>query len=145
MHSSKIPYPVNSSISTHGISAENFQHADLHYGHVIERVVRRDRMGISEVARKLSVSRRTLYNWFEMKKLELDVICKIGSVIGHDFSSEFPEEFANRSASAPAEAYQEAQNVTDQTHDAIYYWMDKYIKLLEKFNAILSSETEKAF
>jgi transcriptional regulator with XRE-family HTH domain len=120
------------------IFIENLQSTDLHYGHVIERIVRRDRMGISEIARKLDVSRRTLYNWFEMKKLDRNVICKIGAVIGHDFSNEFPEEFSVRNESIHNELYMDVQNGTDAaTHDAIYYWMDKYIKLLEKFNTVL--------
>jgi transcriptional regulator with XRE-family HTH domain len=131
MHISKIAYSVETTT----------QNIDLHYGHIVERIVRRNQMGISEIARKLNVSRRTLYNWFEMKKLDLEVICKIGDVIGHDFSPEFPEEFTNRNMSISDEKYTDIQSAEDQANDAIYYWMDKYIKLLEKFNAVLSSDT----
>jgi AcrR family transcriptional regulator len=97
-------------------------------------------MGISEIARKLNVSRRTLYNWFETKKLSLDVICQIGFVIDHDFSKEFPDAFARKINSVNADSGFERLVGKEQPRDATYYWMDKYIKLLEKFNEVLSHE-----
>jgi hypothetical protein len=33
-----------------------------------------------------------------------------------------------------------AQIQAEQPANAIYYWMDRYIKLLEKFNEVLSHE-----
>jgi hypothetical protein len=75
-----------------------------------------------------------------MEKLSLDVICKIGFVIGHDFSNEFPEEFAKTNNDLTGDSLAETQNASEQTPNAIYYWMDRYIKLLEKFNEVLSHE-----
>ena len=133
----KIDYPVM-SYDNNLMKASNY--SDVNYGQVVERVVRRDPMGISELARRLNVSRRTIYNWFEMEKLSFDIICKIGFVIGHDFSNEFPEDFAQKSNNAIEEPFTEIQNGTEQPSNAIYYWMDRYIKLLEKFNETLSHE-----
>jgi transcriptional regulator with XRE-family HTH domain len=136
MHN-KIDYPVigyvinNRTAGTSNSSGPNF-------GRIVERVVRRDRMGISELARRLKVSRRTIYNWFEMERLSIDIISKIGFVIGHDFSDEFPEEFANADNHMAGDSV--AQIQAEQPNNAIYYWMDRYIKLLEKFNEVLSHE-----
>jgi transcriptional regulator with XRE-family HTH domain len=141
MHS-KIDYPENNTNAQYALS-ESVTCANLHYGHIVERVVRRDCMGISEIARKLHVSRRTLYNWFEMNKLGMDVICKIGNVTGHDFSNEFPDDFANHKDVVDGELYRDSNNLASQPHDAVYYWMDRYIKLLEKFNETLSNKKLK--
>jgi transcriptional regulator with XRE-family HTH domain len=139
MHS-KVYYPVSSYISNDQRSIGNMDNQDLHFGKIVERIVRRDHMGISEIARKLNVSRRTLYNWFNTKRLSFDIICQIGIVIEHDFSKEFPNEFAMRFNAPSAEKDIEAQEAKETPLDAIYYWMDKYIKLLEKFNEALRND-----
>jgi transcriptional regulator with XRE-family HTH domain len=133
-------YSVNGYFDNGGSTVDATACNDLHYGQIVERIVRRDHMGISEIARKLNVSRRTLYNWFETKKLSLDVICQIGFVIDHDFSKEFPDAFANRINSVNVDSGFERLTGKEQPRDATYYWMDKYIKLLEKFNEVLSHE-----
>ncbi|WP_316849047.1 hypothetical protein [Pedobacter agri] len=111
----------------------------LNAGQVLERVVRQDRMGISELSRKLSVSRRTIYNWFDQKSLNPEIIWKVGAVIGHDFSVELPETFTkhgNRLHEA-LNAYQ--RNDSSKTDsNSVYFWMNKYIHLLEKYNELLS-------
>ncbi|WP_439697785.1 helix-turn-helix domain-containing protein [Mucilaginibacter sp. AW1-7] len=111
---------------------------DSHYGHAVERFERKDHMGISEIARKLNVSRRTLYDWFETKRFSLDITCQIGFVIDHDFSNDFPDAFARRINSLNADNGFERLLGKGQPRDATYYWMDKYITLPEKFNEVLS-------
>jgi transcriptional regulator with XRE-family HTH domain len=113
-----------------------------HMGEILEHVVRRDRMGISELARRLNVSRRTMYNWFEMDRLSIEIIRRIGLVIGHDFSAEFPEEFAKKSDYVDGESFADIQNSLEPPPTAVYYWMDRYIKLLEKFNSVLSHDSK---
>ena len=140
MHN-QLDYPINFS-DLEGKTGTPNNGPEQHQGRILERVVRRDRMGISEIARRLYVSRRTLYNWFETKELSLDIICKVGFVIGHDFSKEFPEEFAQKTNTTSGEVMAELQSTTDKPKDPIYYWMDRYIKLLEKFNELLSKDAK---
>jgi hypothetical protein len=108
----------------------------LNVGQVLERVVRRDRMGISELSRKLNVSRRTIYNWFDQKSLNPEIIWKVGTVIGHDFSVELPETFSKNHLNEAFDAHTEDYSKGDA--NSVYFWMNKYIKLLEKYNEILS-------
>ncbi len=108
---------------------------DLNYGQVVERGVRRNSMGISEIARRLGVSRRTLYNWFDTKELSPDTVSKIGFVIGYDFSKEFPEEFfKGRKAFGTEVSGDPSGSPGVGAKDPVYYWMSRYIKLLENFN-----------
>lgn len=135
----KINYPI---IAYNNFGGDATDDPKLHMGEILEHVVRRDRMGISELARRLNISRRTMYNWFEMDRLSIEVIRRIGLVIGHDFSAEFPEEFAKKSDYVDGESFTNIQNSLESSPTAVYYWMDKYIKLLEKFNSALSHETK---
>lgn len=112
----------------------------LNVGQVIERTVRADHIGVSELSRKLQVSRRTIYNWFHQERLSLDIICKIGSAIKHDFSKEFPDDFArlNGENSYNDNLYMGGVGNSDEAYaNSVNYWMNKYINLLEKYNELL--------
>jgi hypothetical protein len=115
----------------------------VHMGQILERVIRRDRMGISELSRRLEVSRRTLYNWFDMETISLEIICNIGNTIGHDFSIEFPEEFAKKNKFNKEASRLETDSLQELSPNAIYYWMNRYIKLLEKYTEVLSHDVTK--
>lgn len=64
-----------------------------HYGEIVEYVVRKNGVSITELADGLNVNRRTVYNYFQNKFLKQDIILKIGLLIRHDFSRELPELF----------------------------------------------------
>lgn len=105
-------------------------------GDVIERAVRK-KIGISELSRKLQVSRTAIYNWFEYGHVNLETICKIGKAIDYDFTKEFPEEFANAQNLNGMDVPVAAENQDEDIHDIVNHWMTKYIDLLEKYNALL--------
>jgi transcriptional regulator with XRE-family HTH domain len=134
---SKINYPVNNENVIGDDSAINSLGCDTNCGQIVEKVVKMDRMSISEISRKLNVSRRTLYNWFETKNLSFDIIEKIGLVIDHDFSEEFPETFPLNKSLKNGNLDMTNLQTKENLSDPIYYWMDKYIKLLERFNEVL--------
>lgn len=69
---------------------------DINAGQIIERVIRRNKVSISELARRMQVNRRSVYNWFDQKTLKLEIICKIGHVLDYDFSIDFPEILGER-------------------------------------------------
>ncbi|MBC8986505.1 helix-turn-helix transcriptional regulator [Pedobacter sp. N36a] len=103
-------------------------------GDVIERVVRK-KIGISELSRKLQVSRTAIYNWFENGQINLETICKIGQAIDHDFTNEFPEEFANAQNLSPDFGITPTENKDGAK--SVDYWINKYINLLEQYNDLL--------
>ncbi|AZI28038.1 helix-turn-helix domain-containing protein [Pedobacter sp. G11] len=52
------------------------------YGALLERSVRRSGFGISKLARRLNVSRPTVYQWFREENLDALTIIKIENTIG---------------------------------------------------------------
>ncbi|NTE03297.1 hypothetical protein G6M26_00535 [Agrobacterium tumefaciens] len=116
--------------------------AKLRHGEILERIVRRNRMGISELSRKLNVSRRTIYNWFGQDKLNQEIIWQIGQSIGQNLSISFPDVFVERNTEATGLAETGDKLPTDS--NSVYFWMNKYIHLLEKYNSLLSVEEEQA-
>lgn len=114
---------------------------EVHTGAIVERVVRRSGVSITELARRTHVNRRSVYNWFNQKRLKLDIICKIGYVLGHDFSIEFPNLF-------PKDEFTQMKRLVEtrdevENSESVYYWMNKYITLLERYNELLIKASGK--
>ncbi len=112
----------------------------MNKGKIVELVIRRNSLSISELSRRLHVSRRSIYNWFEQSELNLDVICKIGEVLDHDFSLDFPDLFNTKESKLfDARNFLGTQEETQQ--NSVSYWRNKYINLLERHNEMLSDHS----
>lgn len=106
---------------------------ELNNGAIVEHAIRRQNVNISELSRRMKVNRKTLYNWFQNKKLDTEVIRKIGQVINYDFSNDL-----HISLSQDAENdFAEKAGIQSDSPDSIYYWMEKYISLLEDYKRLL--------
>lgn len=115
-----------------------------HVGNILEQVLRMERIGISELSRKLKVSRRTIYNWFEQENLSLQILLEVGNIIGHDFTAELPETLMkNHRHVINAPDASSVKNV-DMDNNSVYFWMNKYITLLEKYNDLLNLISENS-
>lgn len=63
----------------------------MHKGRQVEDVVRRSGLTITAIAKKMELSRRTLYQWFTDPDLAASKVLRIGYVLSHDFTTEIPE------------------------------------------------------
>lgn len=99
-----------------------------HRGEIVEKAIRESGFPIAELARRLKKSRRHIYNLFDNPNLSLDEVIQIGKIIHFDFGAHFTE-------------LRNTKVVIDEPNpeygDSAAYWKDKYIKLLEKYNALL--------
>lgn len=105
-------------------------------GEIVELAVRRQNVNISDLSRRMHVNRRTLYNWFKQRKLHTDVIIEIGKAINHDFSADFQSDY--RDLGMPPAYKDEA---AAHHSDSVYYWMEKYISLLEDYKRLAQKES----
>jgi lambda repressor-like predicted transcriptional regulator len=114
---------------------------DKHYGQIVELVIRKKGVSISQLARMTNVNRRSVYNWFNQKYLKQEIIHQIGILIAHDFSVEFPELF-RKTDFLPL--FQQRPLNEEYFGDGENHsiWKDKYIELLEKYNILLRSWAE---
>jgi transcriptional regulator with XRE-family HTH domain len=108
-----------------------------HYGQILERAIRRNGNSISDVARLMNINRRSVYNWFNQSQLKAEIFYKIGRVINYDFSVDLPhlftpEDFVKNQGLAVNKEGELTQEPNENN------WQEKYIDLLEKYNALLS-------
>jgi transcriptional regulator with XRE-family HTH domain len=109
----------------------------LNAGEIVEHAVRRQNVNISELSRRMKVNRRTLYNWFQQKSLNADVICGIGQVINYDFSKDFNDELNSSAIKGSARMLNIKSDRDGKNSETVYYWMEKYIALLEDYKKLL--------
>jgi len=108
----------------------------MHDGEIIELAVRRDKISISELSRKLKVSRKSIYNWFKKENLSLEVINKIGDVLNHDFMKDLPGKYDELNIELGKMKNENTSNIEYDPNLALY-WKTKYINLLEDYTNLL--------
>lgn len=120
--------------------------ADIHVGEVIEEIVRSNQLSISDLARRIHVNRRSVYNWFKQKNLRPYTLQRICYVLVYDFSIKLPEFFNKEfpiTNLPPSGDKSEPQAEPEADQNAVQYWMNKYIYILEKYNEILARGTKE--
>ncbi|MGN0002926.1 MAG: hypothetical protein ACI35V_05780 [Sphingobacterium composti] len=110
----------------------------IHLGSILEQVIRMERIGISELSRKLKVSRRTIYNWFEQENLNIQIILEVGNLIGYDFSNDLPQSVLNNHRHFLRDEEKPLSSDLEDDTNSVYFWMNKYVTLLEKYNELLN-------
>ncbi len=107
-----------------------------HRGEILETAIRQSGVPITRIVKKLSKSRRWLYNQFTRQDVSLDVFLEIGKLIHHDFSHDLNEFKPNARRSYLIED----ANDNEYGNQTAQYWKDKYMHLLEEYNELLKSQ-----
>ena len=102
-----------------------------HRGEIVELAVRQSGYSLTKLTQRLGKSRRWIYHAFENPILSIDVVLEISKIINHDFSDEITElkRFNSVVKAQNGNSYIENESVD--------YWKNKYLVLLEKYNAML--------
>ena len=103
-----------------------------HKGQIVERAVRQSGYSITRVAKKLGISRNTLYNRFGNPNLGYRFIMEIGNLIHYDFTLEFPAIKAETEASG-----ERLIPTIDKGAAELLRVEGKYIRLLERYTKLL--------
>lgn len=107
-----------------------------HRGEIVKKAVYKSGFPITELAKRLSKSRRWIYLMFENSNVSLDIVIQIGKIIYYDFKDEIKE----------LTSYQNIINESvDEYQDDelnLEYWKNKYLKLLEEYNEILKKKIQ---
>lgn len=107
-----------------------------HRGEIVKKAVYKSGYPITELAKRLSKSRRWVYLMFENSNVSLDIILQIGKIIHFDFKDEIKEFNSYKNAiNESAFDYQKDEENPE-------YWKNKYLKLLEEYNELLKKRID---
>jgi predicted transcriptional regulator len=105
-----------------------------HRGEILKKAIYQSGYSISELAKRMGKSRRWMYLMFENNIVSLDIVLQIGNIIHYDFTQEIKEfSPSQKSLNEPPTAYENEEVNTE-------YWKNKYLKLLEEYNALLKGK-----
>jgi predicted transcriptional regulator len=105
-----------------------------HRGEIIKEAVYKSGLSITELAKRIGKSRRWVYLMFENNSVSLDVILQIGTIIHHNFTKDI-EEFE-----PIKKAFDKSSNNSDNVDFSGENWKNKYLQLLEEYNALLKEK-----
>ena len=110
-----------------------------HKGEIIETAIRQSGYSITEISKRLKISRRHLCNLFQKYNIDNETILEIGKIINHDFSGEI-KGLTISIAEEPIEKY---TTQADKNREEVNFWKNKYISLLEEHKLLLEKIKEK--
>jgi predicted transcriptional regulator len=109
----------------------------VHRGKIAEKAVRESGVSLTSLAERLSVSRRTLYNYFLQTDLSIHTMLAIGKIIHVDFSKLLSKEIY---VIPPSQQFEVHDSQLDKEPS---FWKEKYYSLLEKYNELLLQQLQK--
>jgi predicted transcriptional regulator len=104
-----------------------------HRGEIVEKAVRQSGLPLTRLTKQLGKSRRWIYHAFENPALSIDTVLEIGKIIHYDFSDEIDE--LKRYAAVLHDSSRPQYYPNEE--NSVEYWKNKYLHLLEKYNALL--------
>jgi len=103
-----------------------------HRGKIVEKIIRKSGYSLTALAKKLNISRNTLYNKFEKQNLSYRFIIEIGHIIHHDFA----EDFSDMAQEIGLMGEPPTHTIYGDTFD-LWKAERKYILLLEKYTQLI--------
>jgi hypothetical protein len=114
---------------------------NIHRGALLEAAVKISPLSISELTKRMGISRSTFYNHKADPSLPIEWLIRYGRILKHDFSHEVAE-VEQFSVSDPDNQY-EPPKTFEEALIQRDYWRDKYYQLLEKFNKFILEKIPK--
>jgi hypothetical protein len=108
-----------------------------HRGEVLQTTVHKSPLKITELVKRMNISRGTYYNHIADPDLSFETLEQYGKVLAYDFTNDF-SEMQKYTLEEPGALYGEPSTLEEATRQRDYWrsqtdlWKNKYIQLLEE-------------
>lgn len=103
---------------------------NIHRGELLESVVVANNINVTQLCRRMNISRGTYYNHTSRPDLSFELLQEYGKHIRYDFTHDIPG-MRSYIIEEPESPYGEPRTMKEALEQR-NYWRDKYYKLLEK-------------
>lgn len=114
----------------------------IHRGNLLDRAVRESSTNITQMVKRLGISRGTFYNHTKDPNLSYEQLAKYGKVIKHDFSQDLPE--MKRYVFEEPEVPYGVPKTFDEAIEQRDYWRERYYKKHEELLRLLASMADNS-
>ena len=108
-----------------------------HRGEIVDKVVRQSGFALNRLAKRLKISRNTLYNRFKDPELKDDFILDVGDIINYNFKRHFPDLKREDEEDDEDRFIGGNQVYLDKETVKMLELGKKYMVLLERYNDLL--------
>lgn len=108
---------------------------NIHRGEALEEAVKKTRTKVTQLVKRVGVSRGTYYNHIEDPNLGYEILEAYGKVLKYDFTQVIPQ-MPKYAIADPEESYGKPVTLEEALR-RIDYWKDKYIDLLERYSRLI--------
>lgn len=105
----------------------------------MDAAVKSSAIKITELVKRLKISRRTYYNHISDQKLPFDVLEEYGKVLRHDFTQDIPE-MKQYAFEEPEVRYGKRPINLHEAIEHIDYWRAKYYEVMEQLHGFLMNK-----
>jgi hypothetical protein len=119
----------------HFFTSLTTKNRNIHRGEALEEAVKKTRTKVTQLVKKVGVSRGTYYNHIQDPKLSYEILEAYGKVLKYDFTQVIPQ-MPKYIFDEPEDTYGKPNNLEEAIRQ-IDYWKDKYISLLERYNSLI--------
>ena len=105
-----------------------------HRGALLEAAVNERHVNISQMVKRMGISRGTYYNHIQDPDLSLEQLAKYGRVIGHDFSQQLPE--LKRLVLEEPESLYRTPITMEEAIEQRDYWREQYYRQVKEYNEL---------
>ena len=108
-----------------------------HRGEVLQAIVKKSPIKITELVKRMNISRGTYYNHKEDPNLPFETLEQYGKVLGYDFTNDF-SEMQKYVVEEPIVPYGDPMTLDEAIKQRDYWrsqadlWKNKYIQVLEE-------------
>lgn len=111
---------------------------NIHRGEILEAIVKRSHLTITEIVKRAGYSRSSYYSHIENLQLPYDILEVYGRILNYDFTDHFPDMIKYVSFTTPKEEITLDRAIRERDQ-----WKDKYVNLLEKYNSLVEEKMKK--
>lgn len=108
---------------------------NIHRGALLEEAVRNSSVKITQLVKRLGISRSTYYNHIADPNLPLEQLAAYGRVLRHDFSEALPQ--LRQLQLEEEEVPYLHPKTMDEAMTQRDYWRDKYYALMERYHRLM--------
>lgn len=104
----------------------------IHRGSLLEAAVKSSSIKISQMVKRMNISRGTYYNHINDPQLSYEQMAAYGKELKYDFTQDIPE-MKKFLFEEPEAMYQAPKNLKEAIEQRDY-WREKYYQLMEKYH-----------
>lgn len=114
-----------------------------HHGEILEQAIRQSAVPITKIAKKIGYTRQHIYNLFQQRSIDLNLLLSIGEFIHHDFSDTIQTLKKYKQlhyAEYAANTLNEAAYALNTFEQKYYTLLEEHTQLLKKYNKLLTKK-----